>query len=296
MEDKNVELLFEYLRSILYDAEVDKLNIESLDEPYKKLGLGLKYLDEAVTEMKSYSAALAKGNLSVQLPTTGNPLCANLKNIHADLNHLTWQAKEVAKGDYSQKVSYLGEFSEAFNSMTQQLEERERLLKAETAREKAHALALEAQVHLDELTRVGNRGFFNEMLTECLAAQEQTILCYCDLDHLKQINDEFGHDEGDTYIRSFVDVVKKHIRSNDIFARIGGDEFCILLRGCQKEVAIEKVKRMQKLFKESCVKSYPQSFSCGILDLSNQEAGTDLTEVMKQADAMMYEQKKAKRA
>ncbi len=58
------------------------------------------------------------------------------KNIHANLNHLTWQAKQVAKGDYSQTVSYLGEFSEAFNTMTQQLKERELKLKQEAEREK----------------------------------------------------------------------------------------------------------------------------------------------------------------
>ncbi|MFR7901198.1 MAG: hypothetical protein ACLU6Y_16235 [Ruminococcus sp.] len=42
-------------------------------------------------------------------------MCENLKNMHSNLNHLTWQAKQVAKGDYSQTVSFLGEFSEAFN-------------------------------------------------------------------------------------------------------------------------------------------------------------------------------------
>ena len=111
MEDRNCQLLFEYLRSILYDPKPASLDIELLDEPFQKLGMGLQYLDHAVREMKTYSAALSNGNLTDFTPSRDNFLCENLKNIHANLNHLTWQAKQVAKGDYSQTVSYLGEFS-----------------------------------------------------------------------------------------------------------------------------------------------------------------------------------------
>lgn len=139
MEEKNCELLFEYLRSILYDAKAQPLDIGALDEPFRKLGRGLQFLDEAVQELKSCSAALSNGNLSEFHPSRDNFLCESLKNIHANLNHLTWQAKQVAKGDYSQTVSYLGEFSEAFNTMIEQLRERERALRDEAQMEKTHA-------------------------------------------------------------------------------------------------------------------------------------------------------------
>lgn len=52
MEDKNCELLFQYLKSILYDPSVQPLDISSLDEPYQKLGMGLQYLEKSVQEMK----------------------------------------------------------------------------------------------------------------------------------------------------------------------------------------------------------------------------------------------------
>ena len=51
MEDKNCALLFEYLRSILYDSKVKPLDLEALDEPYHKLGMGLQYLEQAVRVM-----------------------------------------------------------------------------------------------------------------------------------------------------------------------------------------------------------------------------------------------------
>ena len=59
MEEKNCEILFEYLRDIIYDSENAKLDIEQLDEPFLKLGMGLQYLDKAVKEMKHYSAELS---------------------------------------------------------------------------------------------------------------------------------------------------------------------------------------------------------------------------------------------
>lgn len=161
MENRNCELLFEYLRSILYDSEVKPLEIDSLDEPFQKLGMGLQYLETAVREMKQCSAALSKGDLSSFKPARENFLCENLKNIHANLNHLTWQAKQVAKGDYSQTVSYLGEFSEAFNTMTEQLREREKSLKLIVEQEKKHAEMAES---------------YSQLLMELIARSEEEIL------------------------------------------------------------------------------------------------------------------------
>ncbi len=56
-------------------------------------------------------------------------MAANLKELHSALKHLTWQANQIANGDYSQKVDFLGDFSASFNSMIHQLAEREAKLK-----------------------------------------------------------------------------------------------------------------------------------------------------------------------
>lgn len=97
MEKKNCDLLFEYLRSILYDPEIKPLDLDSLDEPYHKLGLGMQFLAKSICEMMEYSEVFPKEKLSVSVPPRDNFLCKNLKNIHANLNHLTWQAKQAAK-------------------------------------------------------------------------------------------------------------------------------------------------------------------------------------------------------
>ena len=300
MEERNCELLFEYLRSILYDAKTQQLDINELDEPFQKLGMGLQFLDKAVREMKEYSAALSKGDLSGIMPSRDNFLCENLKNIHANLNHLTWQAKQVAKGDYSQTVSYLGEFSEAFNTMTEQLREREDRLRKIAEEEKSHAERAEsysqllmAEAHLDTLTKVGNRFFFQEKADELLKTGEALAFCYCDLDHLKYVNDNYGHGEGDWYLRYFVHTVKSHIRKADIFARIGGDEFCMILMDCTKEDAEDRILEMQKEFAQETSREYIKSFSCGIIEIERNHDTMSLEQIMEQADMVMYQQKRA---
>ena len=283
MEDKiierNNELLFEYLRSILYDDPVKKLDPEDLDEPFRKLGLGLQYLEEALSEMNEYSAALSKGNLSVEVPPRDNPLCENLKNIHANLNHLSWQAKQVAKGDYSQTVTYLGDFSEAFNMMTRQLSDREQKLVDEA--------------NIDTLTGIGNRTYFFRTVNEIRKRNEEFVVCFCDLDNLKYINDNYGHEEGDYYIQHFIDTVKHGIRADDVFARVGGDEFCIVLRSCDLDVATAKMRRMQEIFSLDPSREYRQLFSFGIVKVPQGCDEDDFMELIKVADELMYEQKQS---
>lgn len=295
MEDtnKNCELLFDYLRSILYDPKAKPLDLNALDESFVKLGKGLQYLEHAVEEMRAYSEALSRGNLSCPIPSRNNPLCANLKNIHSNLNHLTWQAKQVAKGDYSQTVSYLGEFSEAFNSMTRQLEEREEALKKEAEDQKTLADQMELEAWQDTLTEIGNRHFFEAKIHELLDSGEEFIFCFCDLDHLKYVNDRYGHLEGDWYIRYFVQTIQNYIRKDDVFARIGGDEFCIILRNCPKAMAQEKIHRMQDSFSHyDLTKPYAKSFSCGIIEIPANHDEIKVDDLLEKADTIMYQQKR----
>ena len=295
MEDKNCELLFEYLRSILYDAHVTPLDPAALDAPYQKLGYGLQYRDKAVQEMKAYSAALSTGNLSEDYPSHDNPLCDNLKNIHANLNHLTWQAKQVANGDYSQTVCYLGEFSEAFNTMTRQLQEREDALKHEAQLEKEYADAMELEAHIDPLTGIANRHAFNQSLDKLLRTDSEFVFCFCDLDRLKYVNDTFGHAEGDRYLLSFVKAVQPHLRVSDFFARLGGDEFCVLLKNCPLPLAQRELNEIQNAFRAASDR-YAQDFSFGLLHLPKGHGPAEPTALLQQADAAMYEQKKQHRA
>ncbi len=82
-------------------------------------------------ELYDYTIPLARGILNVERPGKTNFLASGLKELHSKLSHLTWQAQRIEKGDYEQRIDFMGEFSLAFNSMIVKLEEREQRLKGE---------------------------------------------------------------------------------------------------------------------------------------------------------------------
>src|SRR5439155_18606242 len=92
---------------------------------------------------------------------------------------------------------------------------------------------VQRQAITDELTELANRRYFMETLeTELRRAErfsEALALVFADLDDFKRVNDRFGHNVGDDVLRAFADVVRKRVRTIDLAARLGGEEFAVLL-------------------------------------------------------------------
>ena len=128
------DILFDYLRNMIYNPTDTTLDIEGLPESFINVGKGLQYLNSIISETRTLANELAAGNLDCELPPPGNEIAAPLKNLHSSLKHLTWQAQLVAKGNYNQQVDFMGDFSEAFNDMIQQLKQRELDVLAEKSR------------------------------------------------------------------------------------------------------------------------------------------------------------------
>ena len=120
------DILFNYLRDVIYTPAKASLDVSELPESFQDFYNGLCYFVQCVMETKAMAMALANGDLSGKLPSPGNEIAAPLKSLHASLRHLTWQTQQVAQGDYQQRVNFMGDFAEAFNSMAQQLEERKK--------------------------------------------------------------------------------------------------------------------------------------------------------------------------
>ena len=121
---KTSELLFDYLKNVFYGNKDAQLNFNDLDEDFVNVGKALVYFTHCYSECRTFAGAIAAGNLEAALPGEKNEMAASLKSLHAGLRHLTWQAQQVAKGDYSQRVDFMGAFSGAFNTMIEQLSER----------------------------------------------------------------------------------------------------------------------------------------------------------------------------
>jgi len=120
--------IFSYLRDVIYNPSKAVLDVEKLPEDFREFGKGLQYFSECVIEGNELAQALSRGDLAGRLPSRNNELAAPLKSLHSSLKHLTWQTQQIAKGDYMHRVEFMGDFSEAFNTMVGQLAERQRKL------------------------------------------------------------------------------------------------------------------------------------------------------------------------
>lgn len=99
----------------------------------------------------------------------------------------------------------------------------------------------EAQAVTDALTGLGNRRAMEAALSRMLAAEGGFALLHCDLDFFKQVNDTLGHAAGDHVLVEAAARLRASVRGADLVARVGGDEFVILLAGAHHEAPVQRV-------------------------------------------------------
>jgi diguanylate cyclase (GGDEF)-like protein len=151
--------------------------------------------------------------------------------------------------------------------------------------------------HQDELTQVANRkplrARFHEMRYRALRSGGDLACLVVDLDGFKRINDTFGHHVGDEVLAAVAARLLAHVRATDFVARIGGDEFAVLLDRAEQRAYGEIVERLERVLAEPlAIDGYlvPISASVGLGTGAAEEA-TDLGELLKRADADMYRKK-----
>lgn len=144
----------------------------------------------------------------------------------------------------------------------------------------------------DQLTGLYNRAFFEEELNRLSGAREYPItMISADLDDLKLINDTMGHQKGDQMLQAAAEVLKQSLRSSDILARVGGDEFMGILPRTDKKVGediIERIKEHVACYNREHA-GLSLGFSMGAATAENSD--TPLTELIRQADDLMYQNK-----
>jgi diguanylate cyclase (GGDEF)-like protein len=146
----------------------------------------------------------------------------------------------------------------------------------------------------DHMTGVYNGRMFEEILGLEIKNSERTgrplTLCYMDIDNFKIINDTFGHSEGDKVLKTFCRIAGDNIRSNDVLARVGGDEFVILFR----ETSLSEGKAIMARVTES-LSSLTESLKCspqlsaGLVNYIVPPRSANA--IMAEADKLMYEAK-----
>ncbi len=151
---------------------------------------------------------------------------------------------------------------------------------------------------IDELTGLNNRRGFMALAQQQVKmadrAGQQLLVVFADLDGLKQINDTWGHDEGDRALIDAADLVGLTFRESDIIGRLGGDEFVVLLAGCTRERADLLVQRLQRNLDVRNAEEgrrFKLSISVGVSEYDPAHP-CSVGELLRRADAAMYAQKR----
>lgn len=168
----------------------------------------------------------------------------------------------------------------------------EKNVELEKANERLRSLSL-----TDELTGLNNRrGFMimaNGLLKFARRANHPLCLLYIDMDSLKQINDTYGHAEGDLALTHFAQILTQTFRESDVLARMGGDEFAVLtIDATESSLAAIRVRLQSNVDAHNLisVRNYSLSFSLGIIRVDLTSTLT-VEALLAQADEAMYTHK-----
>ena len=274
------ELVRNFLVSLFskygHSCETAKDGIEAL-EIIKKNSFDSAVIDIVMPLMDGITLTRELVNLHPDLPIM-------VMTGHAD-EHSAESAIAAGAREFIKKPFSLDEFILRFGKMMRDRKGEEALL----------ALSL-----TDELTGLYNRRRFFVLTEQCLKvairAKKRSLLLYIDMDDLKLINDHFGHNDGDQALIDLASILKNTFRESDIIARIGGDEFVVLLESTDEndEMLITRLDENIRDYNAKASQHYKLSVSVGAAQF-DPEYPISIDELLSKADALMYAQKRKRR-
>ena len=180
-----------------------------------------------------------------------------------------------------------------------QLDDDERELLRDLARMAEQELMAVQMASMDELTLLSNRRGFKALaqhgLDACARLDKPATLLFFDLNDFKQINDLFGHAEGDSALKTFADVLRVAFRESDVIGRLGGDEFVALLTGSSHVETTAIMARLKEILDErnaTLQRGYDIRFSVGQIEYDPQRHDS-VARLLADADGAMYAHKQA---
>ena len=166
---------------------------------------------------------------------------------------------------------------------------------------KNHEHQLNLTAIIDPMTGVYNRrygfSYLDKVLISC-CKNIPSCAAFIDLDGLKEINDQFGHNDGDYAIKTIAEVMTSSVRENDVICRFGGDEFIIVFENCSVFKANKIFDRMLSNLKKinnTNDKAFKISFSYGIIQI-DPTIDKSAQDIISRMDALMYDNKSKKKS
>ena len=296
-----------------------KGNMPELDDALRKNAQLMEVL-EYIQSIQQGIVYLAQGNYNkpIQLKGYSGGL---LKSLQSNSQHIIWKAKQIANGEFSQQLDFMGEMAEAFNDMAAALEKARRSLEeqkhvltemTENLRQEVQArIAAETELKREEMRQrqlastdqltglLNRRGFFQlaqreiERMRRGRAAAGIALL---DLDNFKQINDTFGHEFGDAALCSLARSITKTVRSYDIAARFGGDEFVLLFPEISLSAAYTTLERLRQVREKEALTGeshdrFTISGGLAMIRITGARQEDTITEALSRADKALYASK-----
>jgi len=295
--DKNNEYL-EHINKLLRDKSIPELDPKLAENPL------MLQIHEDLKSIREVVYAFSSGDFSSSIISRGIvPGC--LKSLQAHLRHLIWQVQMIEKGDLSQKVNFMGDFSIAFNNMVNKLRHSLAELKENEKNLKENESRLKFLANHDPLTGIYNRRSFMELAAaELSIAAKNSIPCclaMMDIDHFKNFNDTYGHLAGDEALRHAVKTIEITLRKNDFMGRYGGEEFILFFYDTDEDTGFRVVERLRKSLPEKPVflKNGPVSIYASFGLVGNRMADSSsknyVQDLIDAADNALYAAKKAGR-
>ena len=150
----------------------------------------------------------------------------------------------------------------------------------------------------DSLTRIYNRAAFKDLAIEFISKAKRERISVClfviDIDYFKNVNDTYGHVCGDMVLQNMSGVIKGIVRSDDLFGRLGGEEFGVLITGVSESAALNLAEKVRRSVFESNIKYKGSAISVTVsvgVSLSYPRSGLTYDTLFEQADAALYQAK-----
>lgn len=237
--------------------------------------------------------------VSIVLLVSGLVVIGFYLSRRISLNSINSLIEEITKREEAEKNLRRAneELEDRVNERTAELSKAVKYMKENIAERKRMEDKLYTMSLTDELTGIYNRrGFFtlaDHQLKLAKRGKNGLLMLYADVDNLKEINDKFGHEEGDKLLIDAANLLKTNYRDSDIVARIGGDEFVVFPVGTTKdhiEVIATRLQKNIERFNTTKAQRYKLSLSIGI-SAYDPDSVTTIDGLLAEADRLMYEHK-----
>jgi diguanylate cyclase (GGDEF)-like protein len=210
---------------------------------------------------------------------------------------LSWYARMLLRNEaraQSELIAHQAELEEIIAARTQELQDNYHKLQTEMAERQQAQTQLEMLATTDPLTRLYNRRKFEELLAHelerCRRYAGDFAVVLFDVDHFKRVNDQLGHDVGDTVLQFLADLVRSQLRKTDAVARWGGEEFIALVFEADADTSLAVAEKLRQLVEAGQFPHQLQiTISLGIAFARRDDTAASL---IKRADKALYTAKR----